>query len=386
MVGESSIFAQLVRPLTPEAFAEDHWETFPHIGRGAASGLGLLDCTLEDFLNILSFQRLRNQDVTLFRNNARYEHDAFGDRDAPLRARVVECAMEDGCTLAMKELEYRHPAIARFAAQLSWEVQGSVTVMGFLTPPSCEGYQLHYDPFEFFVVQVSGSKSWDCSQPIVELPDEDLGQPALITDETPEVAATLQPGDVLYMPRGWRHATRAEAQYSLHFSVIVKPSSLEEELAARLRQQTVNHRKLRVRSLPWCRANVPPELPLPLASGGHKLRANVAWSASAFSLPSSISLPSHRHAAASKDTLNAFRWRDGVKPGVRLTADGNGLLEVDGMEVLVDRSAYDVMQSYCANHAFEFNENDGISPEQTALLGTLESHLRSERVLKSESD
>lgn len=96
----------------------------------------------------------------------------------------------------------------------------------YLTPPNSQGFAPHYDDIEAFVLQIEGKKEWLLYPPrngSEHLPREsspnfqenELGEPAL--------QQILQPGDMLYFPRGWIHQARTvEDQHSLHITLVSK--------------------------------------------------------------------------------------------------------------------------------------------------------------------
>eukprot|EP00957_Ditylum_brightwellii_P171764 13076041-Ditylum_brightwellii.AAC.1 len=102
----------------------------------------------------------------------------------------------------------------------------------YLTPPSnSQGFAPHYDDIEAFVLQLEGSKRWRVYSPMSmteTLPREssaDYTEKDLEGIE-PVIDEILEPGDMLYMPRGWIHQAHtplgklgASAEHSLHLTV-----------------------------------------------------------------------------------------------------------------------------------------------------------------------
>ena len=98
----------------------------------------------------------------------------------------------------------------------------------------CQGFAPHYDDIEAFVLQLEGRKRWTVYPP----PEgKDVLPRSSSQDYTPEdvegwgvepaIDAILEPGDVLYMPRGWVHFARTlppsgggdDHNHSLHLTV-----------------------------------------------------------------------------------------------------------------------------------------------------------------------
>ena len=93
----------------------------------------------------------------------------------------------------------------------------------YLTPPNSQGFAPHYDDIEAFVLQLEGSKHWRVYNP--RNPQENLPRVSsgnFSQDEIgkPVLEVTMEPGDLLYFPRGFIHqADTVEGKHSLHITV-----------------------------------------------------------------------------------------------------------------------------------------------------------------------
>jgi bifunctional lysine-specific demethylase and histidyl-hydroxylase NO66 len=105
-----------------------------------------------------------------------------------------------------------------------------------------------------FVLQVAGSKRWTIHTPVIDdpLPDQTWDQRksavAARATETPLIDTVLQPGDALYLPRGFLHSAVAQGEVSIHLTVGVHPLTAYD-LARELITAASSDRELR-RSLP----------------------------------------------------------------------------------------------------------------------------------------
>ena len=95
----------------------------------------------------------------------------------------------------------------------------------YLTPAKAQGFAPHYDDIEAFVLQVEGQKRWRVYKPATKgdlLPrysSADLEQ-NMIDEDYVVIDVVLNPGDMLYFPRGWVHqASSAGDSHSLHLTV-----------------------------------------------------------------------------------------------------------------------------------------------------------------------
>ncbi|MFI1991657.1 cupin domain-containing protein [Actinoplanes sp. NPDC020271] len=134
----------------------------------------------------------------------------------------------DGATLVLQGLHRIWEPLIDFTGRLGAELDRPLQVNAYLTPPSSQGFATHYDTHDVFVLQVEGAKRWIIHPPV--LPDPLERQPW--GGRADEVAATaegraaldvvLQPGDALYLPRGWLHSARTENGRSLHVTVGIR--------------------------------------------------------------------------------------------------------------------------------------------------------------------
>ncbi|HYN34309.1 MAG TPA: cupin domain-containing protein [Ilumatobacteraceae bacterium] len=106
--------------------------------------------------------------------------------------------MADGATLVLQSLQHSWPPIARFCSELQSDTDHAVQANCYLSPVGSTALARHCDGHEVFVLQIEGSKAWR-------------------VDELGDV--TLEPGDVLYIPRGTWHEASAQNQFSLHLTI-----------------------------------------------------------------------------------------------------------------------------------------------------------------------
>ncbi|MDO6142071.1 cupin domain-containing protein [Paenarthrobacter aurescens] len=146
----------------------------------------------------------------------------------------------DGATLVLQALHRTWDPVAGFTSRLSSELGHPVQANAYITPPQNRGFDDHYDVHDVFVLQIEGTKRWIIHEPVHV--DPLRSQPW--TDHRSEVAeaaqgqayidTVLEPGDVLYLPRGWLHAAQAQGEVSIHLTLGVHNwtrHALAEQLA-----------------------------------------------------------------------------------------------------------------------------------------------------------
>ena len=135
----------------------------------------------------------------------------------------------DGATLVLQALHRNWPPLVRFGSRLSAELGHPVQINCYLTPPQNQGFAPHYDTHDVFVLQVAGRKRWAAHRPVLTdpLPGQDWEQRraavAARAAEPPLLDLVLQPGDALYLPRGFIHSATAQGETSIHLTVGVHP-------------------------------------------------------------------------------------------------------------------------------------------------------------------
>ena len=131
--------------------------------------------------------------------------------------------------LVLQGLHRTWPPLVDFATDLASDLGHPVQVNAYITPPENRGFAAHYDVHDVFVLQVAGHKRWHVHEPVVlnPLPDQPWQQHraavAARAAEQPLIDVVLEPGDALYLPRGYLHSADALGEVSIHLTVGVHP-------------------------------------------------------------------------------------------------------------------------------------------------------------------
>jgi len=134
-----------------------------------------------------------------------------------------------GATLVLQGLHRTWPPLIDLGGRLSSELGHPVQINSYLTPPQNQGFAPHYDTHDVFVLQAAGRKRWIIHPPVVAdpLPSQDWEKYRAQVGEqaagAPLLDLTLEPGDALYLPRGFIHAATAQGETSLHLTIGIHP-------------------------------------------------------------------------------------------------------------------------------------------------------------------
>ncbi|WP_432953825.1 cupin domain-containing protein [Micromonospora haikouensis] len=222
----------------PGKFAAAHWGRAPLLSRAAElpNADGFTDLfSPADADELLSRRGLRTPFLRIAKDGqlvpaARWTGGGGAGAeigDQVLDERVLEL-YASGATLVLQGLHRTWPALIDFARDLGAALAQPLQVNAYLTPAGSRGFATHYDTHDVFVLQVDGRKHWRVHPPV--LPDPLERQPW--GGRADEVSATaqgpaaldvvLEPGDALYLPRGWLHSAQAQETRSLHLTVGIR--------------------------------------------------------------------------------------------------------------------------------------------------------------------
>ncbi len=219
---------RLLGSTEPEAFFRDSWEKQPFVVHRNDPDYYQGLFSRRDLDHVIAFTRPQFRDSTGLKPGASPrpnfiqgwlpDDDPFVGFYPDLPA--VHHAVEQGKTLLINSMQNRWPAIATMCRNLEGFFGCPIHTYLLLTPPGAQGLAAHYDAYEIFVLQIDGTKQWrfygvarelPLANDQAEVPRDRLGPP------TKELL--LQPGDLLYMPRGHVHEAFTSDRPSLHLTV-----------------------------------------------------------------------------------------------------------------------------------------------------------------------
>ncbi len=237
----------------PATFASVHWGRAPLLSRAGQLPAGFSDLFGPDAVDELVSRRgLRTPFLRMAKDGsvlapARFTRGGGAGAGAPDQVAddKVLALLGDGATLVLQGLHRTWPPVINFANELAAELGHPVQVNAYITPAQNQGFAPHYDVHDVFVIQITGSKQWFVHEPVLvdPLPDQGWEQRkdavAARAVQAPIIDTALEPGDVLYLPRGYLHSAKALGDYTIHLTVGVHPITrhrLIRELVAGAKQ------------------------------------------------------------------------------------------------------------------------------------------------------
>lgn len=230
--GGHPVLSRLVS-VAPQEFADRYWSRAPLLTRRGDLPSDFADLFGADAVDELVADRgLRAPFLRMAKDGTTLPDRAF-TRGGGIGAAVADQASDDavlrhfadGATLVLQGLHRTWRPVVDFSQALAAELGHPVQVNAYVTPPQSTGFSDHYDVHDVFVLQIAGAKRWRIRPPVHDLPLRD--QPwtdhraavEQAAQQPPQLEETFEPGDCLYLPRGWLHSATALGGTSIHLTI-----------------------------------------------------------------------------------------------------------------------------------------------------------------------
>jgi hypothetical protein len=211
-----------------ETFLDTGLTTYFH--RRAVFTRDSLPVSVEEIDDAVTGRAMRLDAIKVAKNNVFVAADSYvkttsglaygGLSDVVDPVRLAEL-LRGGSTVLVRSASLHLPRLNRFCKEIESVYGHSVDADIFMTPPSAQGFNIHTDAADGFIIQIAGSKQWELFDP----PDEDgaaHGRRLASLD--------VGVGDVLYIPRGLPHGARTTSEFSVHVTVSVNTLSWADVL------------------------------------------------------------------------------------------------------------------------------------------------------------
>jgi ribosomal protein L16 Arg81 hydroxylase len=202
---------QILSPYIVEDFIQQNWgKKAIHIPGPREKFAGLFGWS--DIEKILNFSRPSYENIHLL-----YEKNAL----PIIEIKKIGQWLHKGATLLVNFVNQIDERWDRLAASLGKDLNTIISINCYASCPSKQGFDLHFDKHDVFVVQAKGRKKWFVYEPTsVKYPMEKqtLSMKQDLPKAQPYLECELAEGDVLYIPRGhWHYAVAVTP--SIHLSV-----------------------------------------------------------------------------------------------------------------------------------------------------------------------
>lgn len=231
--------------MSGKQFARDHWGARPLLTRSAGGFEDLFSAEAVD--ELIAHRALRTPFVRMASEGTVLSPSLFtssGGTGAEVSdqldsAKVLQ-QFAAGATLVLQGLHRTWGPIGEFTRALVRDLGHPAQVNAYVTPASSRGFDPHYDTHDVFVLQIAGTKRWTIHEPVHTHPLVD--QPwtdhrdavAEAAERAAQIDQVFEPGDVLYLPRGWLHSAVAQGGTSIHLTIGLRATTRHDLLTTLL--------------------------------------------------------------------------------------------------------------------------------------------------------
>jgi ribosomal protein L16 Arg81 hydroxylase len=234
--------------LCASSFADENWADKTLLVESAGADVG----SIFDLADLVELLIASNGSVTVTGGTAK-DGRTVSVSPQPQRKKGSIMDFFRNSTIAFSAIETQLPRLAAWSRTFARAFGITSEVNLYLTPPGAQAFSVHNDRQEVLAAQVHGQKTWKVwDLKGLELPDEIMLEPAiapfrhtvsLITSGAASLDAfppasldvSLQPGALLYVPRGSLHVASTagvSTQPSLHLTIGILTQSFSYAIAA----------------------------------------------------------------------------------------------------------------------------------------------------------
>ena len=233
----------ILAPTTLETFFENHWDGAPLVIQNRGEGI------YEDLLSMSELDQMIHQSgimapaFRMVKEGAQAPRNSYTVDGIPwgtgtvsgfIEREQVRKLMNEGGTFVMESCQRIHPNIGQLSRAFEKTFHCPSPVNLYVTPPSAQGFQPHFDVQNVFVMQLHGSKNWKVFEPHIDKPLPTQAVDGAVAPGELLYDVVLQPGDFLYVPRGHVHVAHTTDELSAHLSVSLLPTTWADVFKALL--------------------------------------------------------------------------------------------------------------------------------------------------------
>lgn len=230
-----SLLSQLIHPHSDAAFHADYWEsTFLHVTREQNPNLATLISVLLDLdrldalLTEVYAADIAPSDLVRMGMDGvlippeHYLSSRNGGTAQVDASRVLDLHRA-GASIILNAVHRRVHAVGQLCREISREMGVRAHANVYITPPRAQGFPLHFDDHDVFLLQVVGEKTWRLAASTVPLATFEARGAEDLIPEGAESTVTLRQGELLYIPRGMLHEGITSDSLSAHLTIGMNP-------------------------------------------------------------------------------------------------------------------------------------------------------------------
>ncbi|MBE9039694.1 cupin [Oscillatoriales cyanobacterium LEGE 11467] len=208
-------FANLLHPYSIEQFLGENWSRRGVLIPGEKPEKFSSLFSWQQLNDLLNFHKIQHPEIRFSLKNQTLP---------PCEAKHWVKYCQQGATLVLDHVHDRIPALTDWIWALQEEIgQNTAHLNMYCSWPSKQGFNNHFDTHEVFILQIDGTKEWFVFDETMKYPlRKDNGPSHKPPEGEPYIHQVLEPGDLLYIPRGHWHYAVACDRPSLHLTLGIR--------------------------------------------------------------------------------------------------------------------------------------------------------------------
>lgn len=180
---------------------------------------------------LVTAEALQKGQVTIARQGRPVPLEMSGVGAGRLAPDAIQALCDQGASLVLNDVGKQLPAIAAMNAMLERHLRCPIHTNAYASFNRDSAFKAHFDSHHVLILQLQGRKRWWCYGQKVRFPLK--GQTFSTLEDLPpaEWEGVLEPGDMLYLPRGDVHRAAVEGPQSLHLTVTMIPPNGADVMA-----------------------------------------------------------------------------------------------------------------------------------------------------------
>jgi ribosomal protein L16 Arg81 hydroxylase len=219
-------FDQVIAPLGRERFLSEYW-TKKFLHQPGPKGRFTPILPWDELSELLQWHCPPQPQLRLFQDGVMV--DLRGYIDGPVGALRLNAGglitlLAQGASMILDTVQEVAPRVADLTRSMEEALNCRCVANLYAGWRTQKGFDVHWDPQEVMVLQLSGRKRWQVFAPNRPYPLADDIEKAPQPSDPPVWEGIMNDGDMLYLPRGWWHVAYPLDEPSLHISWGAEPA------------------------------------------------------------------------------------------------------------------------------------------------------------------
>ncbi len=218
-------FEQVLAPVGIPRFLSEYWTKKPLYLKGEKGRFERV-FSWPDLNQILTWHPPPQPQLRLFQEGSMVDLRRYIDGpvgNLRLSPGGLMALLAQGATMVMDGVQEVSPSVFDLTSSFEDVLSCACVANLYAGWRTQKGFNVHWDPHEVFVLQLSGRKKWQVFAPTRIDPLADDIEAAPPPKAAPIWEGILSDGDVLYLPRGYWHVAHPLDEPSLHISWGARP-------------------------------------------------------------------------------------------------------------------------------------------------------------------